>query len=537
MVPLVFLHLSHRAYAERARDEQRIQGLHAASGGLAGELVPDPIARQLAASAREVVGGARAEVVLLELQRSFEVCIADDGQIVAHERELSGSEAACAADGGGGAGQVTFVVALSGSSGPIGRLCVWHGTRSGSGSTGFTRRDRALLETLAQHAATALDNTLLWARTSRQRRTIEQVFEHTSEGMLVLARSGRVHGWNPAMQRMCGFQLGDVNESPISLLSPQLGRICESTGPGTMDAVLSTADGCRREVRASYAPIPGIKGEDADEWVVVVRDVTSERETERMQTDFVATVSHELRTPLTAIKGFVETMRRDDVMLDDGQVGMFLEIMGEQADRLERLINDLLDISAIESGRPLKVRMDTVDLGEIAASATRAFQSARPDADVRLHAPEFPLLVEGDRDRLSQVISNLLDNAHKHAASDRPTELRVRWVDERAEVSVRDHGPGIAAADLLHVFDRFYVSADSVTRQGGGAGLGLYICRRLLEAMDGSVDALSSVGDGSEFVVRLPALHSMPGEAPAAPRPSLLGAPLSIATARLSPEG
>jgi len=127
--------------------------------------------------------------------------------------------------------------------------------------------------------------------------------------------------------------------------------------------VISTADGSRRQVRASFAPIEAEAGsEKSTEWVVVVRDMTSEHEVVRLQNDFVATVSHELRTPLTAIKGFVETMRRDDVELDDGQVHMFLEIMGEQADRLEHLINDLLDVSTIESGRPLNVDLAPMDL-------------------------------------------------------------------------------------------------------------------------------------------------------------------------------
>jgi len=145
-------------------------------------------------------------------------------------------------------------------------------------------------------------------------------------------------------------------------------------------------------------------------------------------------------------------------------------------------------------------------------------------AQLKLDLPRTPVMVMADHNRLAQVLNNLMDNAHKHAGPDAsgPIELNVQWRDDHANVVVRDHGPGISSNDLLHIFDRFFISADSVTRQGGGAGLGLYICRRLLDAMHGGLEAHSTSGQGSSFVVRIPTLASQHA-AKSEPAPRMVG--------------
>jgi signal transduction histidine kinase len=296
--------------------------------------------------------------------------------------------------------------------------------------------------------------------------------------------------------------------------------------------VLSTSDGELRDVRASYAPIEredderddasidsshaaSARRDDEHCWVVVVRDITQEQETERLKDDFVATVSHELRTPLTAIKGFLETMRRDDIELGAAQVRMFLQIMGEQADRLERMIGDLLDMSAIESGRPLEVDVTPTDLSSTVRRAIATFEAARPVAEVTFDDSQLGMVVEADAHRLEQVITNLLDNALKHGGGESKIKVDVsRDEHGAASVSITDQGPGISLVDQRRIFERFFVTADSVTRTGGGAGLGLYICRRLMEAMSGDIRVRSSVGVGTTFSVVLPMLAtSLPRDA------------------------
>ncbi|MCW2924701.1 MAG: multi-sensor signal transduction histidine kinase [Thermoleophilia bacterium] len=506
LVPLVMLHAAWRVHADRARDEQRLRELGVAVGGLATELSLERVARSLAESAREVLDSIGAEVRLFDADRTFWARRGPGGVEHGEHRLGTGGDSH-------DAGRMSFNVPLQGSQGTFGELSVWNERAADSSPRPFSRRDRTLLEMLGHQASSALDNSLLAARAAVQQRTIAQVFDHSSEGMLVLDRRGRVRGWNPAMQAISGFTTSTVDASPISLLSPQLASIVDATEAGTLDAVVSTADGERRHVRASFAPIERAEGDTPEDeehaWVVVVRDTTLEQETERLRDDFVATVSHELRTPLTAIKGFLETMRRDDIELGAAQVRMFLQIMGEQADRLERLISDLLDMSAIESGRPLEVDLAPVDLSSTVQRAIATFTAAKPHAQVTFEEPDLSIVVAADGPRLEQVVTNLMDNALKHGGLDQPISVTVRGAGPGlGEVSVSDNGPGISAVDQRRIFERFFVAADSVTRTGGGAGLGLYICRRIVSAMSGRIDVRSQVGEGSTFTVAIPMLAS-----------------------------
>ncbi|MCW2961990.1 MAG: multi-sensor signal transduction histidine kinase [Thermoleophilia bacterium] len=502
LVPLIMLHAAWRVHSEKARDEQRLRELGSAVGGMSGAMPLAFVAQQLAASAREVVDASGAEVRLFEESRAWWVRRAGDG-LETGDHATGGREHVDDMNG-----RIAFSVPLAASQGVFGELRVWHERREEAAPRALSRRDRTLLEMLGHQAATALDNSLLAARSATQQRTITQVFEHSSEGMLVLDQRGRVRGWNPAMQSISGFDQATVDSSPIELISPQLAAIVEKgSEPGVVDAVLATADGDRRQVRASFASIDDESMGDEPMWVVVVRDITLERQTERLKDDFVATVSHELRTPLTAIKGFLQTMQRDDIELGAGQIKMFLQIMGEQADRLERLIGDLLDMSAIESGRPLDVDVSPVDLTTTVQHSIATFQAARPQAKVDFELGGVGLVVEADRQRLEQVIINLLDNALKHGGSEDLIHVTLNTgPDGFGSVSVRDHGPGIPVVDQRHIFDRFFVTADSVTRTGGGAGLGLYICRRLVAAMEGEITVVSTVGQGATFTVAMPML-------------------------------
>lgn len=512
LVPLAMLHCAWRVHAERAREEQRLSELGTAVGGLSGNVSIERVASALAESAREVVAASGAEVRLFRDGRTFWTRRSTDGNVE------SGEDHESSAHRSDERSRVAFTVALSGGEGMIGELAVWHERGVDNVAATFSRRDRTLLEMLGHQASSVLDNSRLSARTALQQRTISQVFDHSSEGLLVLDRKGRVRGWNPAMQAMSGFAETTVDASPISLISPQLASIVDTAEAGTLNAVISTADGDHRHVRASYAPIESEAGAAGDDqsWVVVVRDVTLEQETERLKDDFVATVSHELRTPLTAIKGFLETMQRDDIELGAAQVRMFLQIMGEQAVRLERLIGDLLDMSAIESGRPLEVDVSPVDLSSTVRRAITTFEAARPKARVELKDIDLGVVVEADPHRLEQVVTNLLDNAHKHGGHDTPIEVRIeRTPDGGGCVCVSDEGPGISVTDQRRIFERFFVTANSVTRTGGGAGLGLYICRRLIAAMQGDIAVRSTVGEGTTFEVSLPVLATAMPQEPA----------------------
>jgi signal transduction histidine kinase len=237
-------------------------------------------------------------------------------------------------------------------------------------------------------------------------------------------------------------------------------------------------------------------------------------ELDDMKSDFVAITSHELRTPLAAIRGFVDTLRRRLDELSADETREFLGIVDEQTDRLIRLVEDLLVVSRIEAGK-ITFRPEAVDPVTFATATVAAMgaQAARISARTR---PGLPGSVLVDPERLAQVLTNLLQNAVKFSPPRAPVDLEVGAVEGGVAFTVIDHGPGIPPDEHGRVFERFHQTDAAATRRSEGAGLGLYIAKRLVEAMGGRIELRSEVGAGSRFRVILPATA-----APSAPaRPS-----------------
>ena len=215
--------------------------------------------------------------------------------------------------------------------------------------------------------------------------------------------------------------------------------------------------------------------------------------------EVVATVSHELRSPLTSIKGYTALLLNRWDKLSDDQKQMMLGQIQHDADRVTRLITELLDISRLEAGR-LALRHDRVDLRELAGRVVHQVAMAYPDLHAEVDVPDDLPWVLADPDKVEQVLTNLVENAAKYADPGR-VEIRASADDDSVTVAVADHGPGIGEDDLPRVFDRFF------RRDHGrptGTGLGLWISRRLAEAHGGSLTATSVEGEGSTFRLRLP---------------------------------
>ncbi len=241
--------------------------------------------------------------------------------------------------------------------------------------------------------------------------------------------------------------------------------------------------------------------------LIVLKDLTREQQIERMRADFVANASHELRTPLAALSGFIETLM-GAARNDETARGKFLHLMRAQADRMKRLIGDLLSLSRIEMNVHLRP-VGTVDLASVAAQAAEAMADLARDSrcELRLSAAG-PLLVTGDRDELVQVMQNLIENAIRYAGEGRPVDIAGRVHDTFAEISVRDHGPGIAAEHLPRLTERFYRVSVQESRSRGGTGLGLAIVKHILNRHRGRLVISSVAGEGSVFTVRIPILIS-----------------------------
>jgi two-component system phosphate regulon sensor histidine kinase PhoR len=239
--------------------------------------------------------------------------------------------------------------------------------------------------------------------------------------------------------------------------------------------------------------------------VITVHDLSPIRRVEEMRADFVANVSHELRTPLAALTGFIETLQgpaRDDPAARE----RFLGIMQAQAWRMARLIDDLLSLSRIELRA--HQRPDTpVDLVPIVRQVADGLQVLARDRDVAVEitAPAEPLMVPGDRDELTRLFENLIENGLKYGASGKRVEIAIAPDgDGEARVSVRDHGPGIAAEHLPRLTERFYRVDVGESRTQGGTGLGLALVKHILNRHHGRLSINSKPGEGATFTVRLP---------------------------------
>jgi two-component system phosphate regulon sensor histidine kinase PhoR len=238
--------------------------------------------------------------------------------------------------------------------------------------------------------------------------------------------------------------------------------------------------------------------------ILVFHDLTRIKQLERQREEFVANVSHELRTPLSLIKGYVETLL-DGARNQPETAEHFLKIIERNANRLDLLIQDLLTISALESGR---MKLDLLPVN-LRALAEKVFVQLRPKAEGKQTqlVNELPeLTANGDANRLDQVLTNLVDNAIKYGrASGTITVGGKKRDDGTLEIFVRDDGPGIPPESLGRVFERFYRVDKARSRDQGGTGLGLSIVKHIVQAHGGEVRVASEPGQGATFFFTVPA--------------------------------
>jgi signal transduction histidine kinase len=278
------------------------------------------------------------------------------------------------------------------------------------------------------------------------------------------------------------------------------------------DASVLNKEGLARWIRYAHAPIIAADG-DMDADVVVVRDVTRERQTDELKADFVASVSHELRTPLTPIKGFLMTLLREDRDFALDRRREYYKLMLLQSQRLERLIEDLLEVTRLEAGAGL-VDATAVDAVDLVRQVVDRFTSEDADRVVHVVAPGHAVYCRGDWMRIDQVLGNLLSNALRYAPPHEPVEVRLVPQGREVVFEVRDWGPGIPIDEQSRIFERFHRVGHYMTREPGGAGLGLYLAKRLVEAMGGRIWVSSRLGHGSVFSFALPAAPSLTAVAP-----------------------
>jgi signal transduction histidine kinase len=236
----------------------------------------------------------------------------------------------------------------------------------------------------------------------------------------------------------------------------------------------------------------------------------AERQLERLQDDFVATVSHELRTPLGFIKGYATTLLRENTNWDEVDRREFLTIIDEETDRLRELIDNILDSSRLQSGT-LRMEFQPLRLDTMLRDLPIRAKSFDEDLDIGVNLEAPRLQVNADPTRLAQVFDNLLSNAVKYAPGSK-VNITLRSQDNQAHIAVSDDGPGIPEENLPNIFTRFY-RVPNQNRTIRGSGLGLFICRRIINAHQGEITAESKPGEGTTFHIFLPLLNHNSGEA------------------------
>jgi two-component system, OmpR family, phosphate regulon sensor histidine kinase PhoR len=315
-------------------------------------------------------------------------------------------------------------------------------------------------------------------------------------GVVITDREGRILVWNGAMSTMSGLSAEEMEGTPLQQWLPDLDRSQTNTVLPRQNQWLDVLVQCK-----------DFSGGCTWTFVQEVR-----QELDQAQADFVSTVSHELRTPLTSIKGFIDTLLRSGTQLSEKQQHRFLKIAKNQADRLTRLVEDILTVSRIQSGRLKNVpqRLDLADVIDLVLESLSQKYEARR---MHMHLPDGLPEVWADQDRLEQILTNLIDNALKYSEADTCVDVDAKLDPEDESVlwiSVRDQGIGIPEAQLDQLFNRFSRIDSPLTREREGTGLGLYITKSLVESLGGTILVESQSGKGSVFTVCLPAAHHLP---------------------------
>ena len=382
----------------------------------------------------------------------------------------------------------------------------------------FTPEDEEVIVLFASHAALAIRNAQQFEALEAERRRLDSLVHLSPIGVLMVeAGSERVLMVNREAERILGVSygpedtLGDhdqaVLETPdgseIGEDSPLLRALTRGETVRVAEVVHRFADGRGVLTHMSATPVYGEGGQIVAA-VSIIQDISPLEELEKLKSEFLGIVSHELRTPLTAIKGSAATVLGSDHPLDEKEIGEFFQIIDEQADKMRDLINNLLDVTRIEAGE-LSVTLAPFDLREALEEARSTFALNGGYQDVSIETQPGPTLVDADRRRIVQVLNNLLSNAGKYSPEATIIRIDVEHGSDRVTVRVRDEGRGLGPASLPHVFRKYYQAGGEPENGFRGNGLGLTICKGIVEAHGGRIWAASpGEGQGTTFSFTLP---------------------------------
>ena len=404
---------------------------------------------------------------------------------------------------------------------------------------------------VSEHREAEIELEQQYREAEHARSETNAILDATSEAILLVSPDGHVVTVNRRFGELLGLEPSATIGRDIASLQPTFDRIfldgakirdllirVHAEGDPRAKHVFTQQWPEHRELELYSTMVRGVGG-DLLGRLTVFRDVTRERAVDRMKTEFVALVSHELRTPLTSIKGYVDLLLDGDVGEVGDQQREFLEVVSNNVERQAALINDLLDISTMEAGK--------IILNQAAVDLTHAIQSVcwamAPQIDrkgqrLMLDVPADLPEAWGDRARITQILTNLISNAHKYTPKGGLIQIAAERQDELVRVDVRDSGIGMTPDEQAQLFNKFFRAKNRTTDEEGGTGLGLVITRALVDMQGGSMEVVSAPGKGSVFSFTLPmvtadGVPSISAEDAA----TALSRRLSTGTGRLAPTG
>ncbi len=401
----------------------------------------------------------------------------------------------------------------------------------------FTDEQLELVEAAASQVANAISNSQLYVLIRDQAERLgsmlrdehvqaaknQSILESIADGVLVTDADGQVILANYSASSILEIPRDQLNGKPIN----ELLGLYAATGDNWMRTVKEWARATKQEGQPQFKAerltiedkfvsvllSPVFAGGQFFGTVSIFRDVTQEVAVDRMKSEFVSTVSHELRTPMTSIKGYAELMVLGAAgSMNDAQK-QYIEVILANADRMSELINDLLDISRIESGKTT-LELQPVNLSQIISQVINEHLQGliqhedKPIVVTTEISATLPM-VNADPDRVTQILTNLLDNAFHYTPADGKITVATRTDSSYVAISVSDTGIGISKENLEKIFDRFFRVEDSEIQEVPGTGLGLAIVRSLVEMHGGQIDVDSVLGEGSTFTFTLPLVESL----------------------------
>lgn len=392
----------------------------------------------------------------------------------------------------------------------IGLIFVFRGYRGV-----FSNNDRALLQSFADQAAIAVQNAQYYSLITKEKNRLDALLESAADGILILSPGHNIERCNQAFLRLYGEEkdsvIGKLIEDILNLTNLKQGiSLLEAEAGGwplTPNATLYIEGDLERPnshpvpVGITFAPSLDANGVLVN-IIGSIRDISHFREAEELKSTFISVVSHELKTPVALIKGYVGTLRREDVSWDREIVEDSLAVIEEEADRLTDLIENLLDASRLQAGG-LSLNRSDISPKNFLDRVAGKFATQTNIHEIQVDVPKDLPVIVADESRLEQVMSNLISNAIKYSEDGGEIRISGRTLGKYLVICVQDQGPGIQQIDIPHIFDRFY-RADDASKKTKGAGLGLYLTRAIIEAHGGRIWVDPKPGDGARICFSIP---------------------------------